>query len=149
MGRLNTCNVRRLACQSSLTIGGLDMVILLQVDHVKAERNVLAEVNNPYVVKLFYSFQVTHVIPLTLSEPPHSRFILFGSYSRTNRKSMLISWNCCAPLPRAICTNYTQEISHCLPRLEGQPMVGSVVDTSAEAVLQQGSYTDRPTAHLP
>lgn len=29
-----------------------------QVDHVKAERNVLAEVHNPYVVKLFYSFQV-------------------------------------------------------------------------------------------
>eukprot|EP00884_Botryococcus_braunii_P006452 jgi/Botrbrau1/15808/Bobra.4_1s0157.2 len=28
-----------------------------QVDHVRAERNVLAEVNNPYVVKLFYSFQ--------------------------------------------------------------------------------------------
>ena len=30
-----------------------------QVEHVKAERNVLAEVHNPYVVKLFYSFQVT------------------------------------------------------------------------------------------
>ena len=29
-----------------------------QVEHVKAERNVLAEVHNPYVVKLFYSFQV-------------------------------------------------------------------------------------------
>ena len=28
-----------------------------QVEHVKAERNVLAEVHNPYVVKLFYSFQ--------------------------------------------------------------------------------------------
>jgi serine/threonine protein kinase len=28
------------------------------VDHVKAERNVLAEVHNPYVVKLLYSFQV-------------------------------------------------------------------------------------------
>ena len=29
-----------------------------QVEHVKAERNVLAEVHSPYVVKLFYSFQV-------------------------------------------------------------------------------------------
>jgi serine/threonine kinase 38 len=29
-----------------------------QVDHVKAERNLLAEVNNPSIVKLFYSFQV-------------------------------------------------------------------------------------------
>ena len=32
--------------------------VIQQVDHVKAERNVLAEVHNPYVVKLFYSFQV-------------------------------------------------------------------------------------------
>lgn len=30
-----------------------------QVEHVKAERNVLAEVHNPYIVKLYYSFQVT------------------------------------------------------------------------------------------
>lgn len=29
-----------------------------QVEHVKAERNVLAEVHNPYIVKLYYSFQV-------------------------------------------------------------------------------------------
>ena len=29
-----------------------------QVDHVRAERNVLAEVHNPYIVKLLYSFQV-------------------------------------------------------------------------------------------
>jgi serine/threonine protein kinase len=29
----------------------------LQVEHVRAERNVLAEVQSPYVVKLFYSFQ--------------------------------------------------------------------------------------------
>uniref|UniRef100_A0A7S0R4E5 non-specific serine/threonine protein kinase n=1 Tax=Chlamydomonas leiostraca TaxID=1034604 RepID=A0A7S0R4E5_9CHLO len=28
-----------------------------QVEHVRAERNVLAEVHSPYVVKLFYSFQ--------------------------------------------------------------------------------------------
>jgi len=28
------------------------------VEHVKAERNVLAEVHNPYIVKLYYSFQV-------------------------------------------------------------------------------------------
>ena len=27
------------------------------MEHVKAERNVLAEVHNPYVVKLYYSFQ--------------------------------------------------------------------------------------------
>lgn len=31
-----------------------------QVEHVKAERNVLAEVHNPYVVKLYYSFDVRH-----------------------------------------------------------------------------------------
>jgi serine/threonine protein kinase len=33
------------------------MVILVQVEHVRAERNVLAEVHSPYVVKLYYSFQ--------------------------------------------------------------------------------------------
>jgi serine/threonine kinase 38 len=27
------------------------------VEHVKAERNVLAEVHNPFIVKLYYSFQ--------------------------------------------------------------------------------------------
>lgn len=30
-----------------------------QVDHVKAERNVLAEIHNPFIVRLFYSFQVS------------------------------------------------------------------------------------------
>jgi hypothetical protein len=56
------------------------MVTILQVDHVKAERNVLAEVNNPYVVKLFYSFQVTQVVTYSspLSDASHLRFILFG-----------------------------------------------------------------------
>ncbi len=32
-----------------------------QIDHVRAERDVLAEVHNPYVVKLYYSFQVTRL----------------------------------------------------------------------------------------
>lgn len=31
---------------------------MVQVEHVKAERNVLAEVQNPFIVKLLYSFQV-------------------------------------------------------------------------------------------
>ncbi len=30
----------------------------MQVDHVKAERNVLAEVRHHSIVRLFYSFQV-------------------------------------------------------------------------------------------
>ncbi len=34
-----------------------EMVRRGQVDHVRAERNVLAEVHNPYIVKLLYSFQ--------------------------------------------------------------------------------------------
>jgi serine/threonine protein kinase len=29
-----------------------------QQEHVKAERNVLAEEHSPYIVKLYYSFQV-------------------------------------------------------------------------------------------
>lgn len=32
--------------------------LVFQIDHVRAERDVLAEVHNPYVVKLYYSFQV-------------------------------------------------------------------------------------------
>ena len=35
-----------------------EMVRRGQVDHVKAERNVLAEVHHPYIVRLYYSFQV-------------------------------------------------------------------------------------------
>ena len=35
-----------------------DIIIACQIDHVRAERDVLAEVHNPYVVKLYYSFQV-------------------------------------------------------------------------------------------
>ena len=35
-----------------------EMVRRGQVDHVRAERDVLTEVSNPYVVKLLYSFQV-------------------------------------------------------------------------------------------
>lgn len=34
-----------------------EMVRRGQVEHVRAERNVLAEVHNPYIVKLYYSFQ--------------------------------------------------------------------------------------------
>lgn len=39
-----------------------------QIDHVRAERDVLAEVHNPYVVKLYYSFQVYH-LPLFMYMP--------------------------------------------------------------------------------
>jgi serine/threonine protein kinase len=37
-----------------------------QVEHVKAERNVLAEVHSPYIVKLYYSFQVRNCKQLPL-----------------------------------------------------------------------------------
>ena len=33
-------------------------MMLLQVAHVKAERDILAEADNEWVVKLYYSFQV-------------------------------------------------------------------------------------------
>ena len=36
----------------------------VQVAHVKAERNVLAEVQNQFIVKLYYSFQVRPAEPL-------------------------------------------------------------------------------------
>ena len=38
----------------------------LQIDHVRAERDVLAEVHNPYVVKLYYSFQASFSAKLNL-----------------------------------------------------------------------------------
>jgi len=40
------------------------------VEHVKAERNVLAEVHSPYVVKLFYSFQDEEFLYLVMEYLP-------------------------------------------------------------------------------
>lgn len=34
-----------------------DMVNKNQVDHVRIERNILANTSNPFVVKMYYSFQ--------------------------------------------------------------------------------------------
>ena len=53
--------VREKASGKIFALKKLDKAQMLQrgqVDHVRAERNALAEVSNPYVVKLFYSFQV-------------------------------------------------------------------------------------------
>ncbi|MEW5312283.1 MAG: hypothetical protein WDW38_003928 [Sanguina aurantia] len=41
-----------------------------QVEHVKAERNVLAEVHNPYVVKLYYSFDDEDYLYLAMEYLP-------------------------------------------------------------------------------
>jgi len=52
----------RLGCKNSpplaFTAAAAACCCCCQVEHVKAERNVLAEVHNPYIVKLYYSFQV-------------------------------------------------------------------------------------------
>ena len=37
-----------------------EMVKRGQIDHVKAERDVLAGIHNPFIVRLYYSFQVGH-----------------------------------------------------------------------------------------
>ncbi len=50
------CN-RIVSITTNLALILLMHLSLLQVEHVKAERNVLAEVHNPYIVKLYYSFQ--------------------------------------------------------------------------------------------
>ena len=42
-----------------------------QIDHVRAERDVLAEVHNPYVVKLYYSFQVSAFFDTTCCSAPN------------------------------------------------------------------------------
>eukprot|EP00983_Pelagomonas_calceolata_P096060 1158085-Pelagomonas_calceolata.AAC.14 len=41
-----------------------------KVEHVKAERNVLAEVHSPYVVKLYYSFQDEEYLYLVMEYLP-------------------------------------------------------------------------------
>ena len=41
-----------------------------QVEHVKAERNVLAEVHSPYVVKLFFSFPDEEYLYLVMEYLP-------------------------------------------------------------------------------
>ncbi|BDA44938.1 Serine/threonine-protein kinase tricorner [Coccomyxa sp. Obi] len=41
-----------------------------QVDHVKAERNVLAEVDNPFIVRLYYSFQDDEFLYLVMEYLP-------------------------------------------------------------------------------
>lgn len=52
-----------MCCQSSVICVHMPFTLphylsVCQIDHVRAERDVLAEVHNPYVVKLYYSFQV-------------------------------------------------------------------------------------------
>ncbi|KAK3240989.1 hypothetical protein CYMTET_24353 [Cymbomonas tetramitiformis] len=47
-----------------------DMVRRGQVEHVRAERNLLAEVNSPCVVKLFYSFQDDEYLYLIMEYLP-------------------------------------------------------------------------------
>ena len=47
-----------------------EMVRRGQVDHVKAERNLLAEVHNESVVKLFYSFQDEDFLYLVMEYLP-------------------------------------------------------------------------------
>lgn len=41
-----------------------------KVDHVKAERNLLAEVSNPSIVKLYYSFQDDEFLYLVCPRAP-------------------------------------------------------------------------------
>ena len=46
-------------------------MLALQIDHVRAERDVLAEVHNPYVVKLYYSFQARVLLQCVHFLPCH------------------------------------------------------------------------------
>jgi len=57
---LKTHSASATLAQGYKICSGLRLPLLgIQIDHVRAERDVLAEVHNPYVVKLYYSFQVT------------------------------------------------------------------------------------------
>lgn len=44
----------------------------MQIEHVRAERNLLSEVNSPCVVKLYYSFQVSALPPHPPKRPLHT-----------------------------------------------------------------------------
>lgn len=46
-------NVIRFVC----TVALIDSLTFLKLAHIRAERDVLAESNSPWVVQLFYSFQ--------------------------------------------------------------------------------------------
>lgn len=51
------------------TLRKADVLKRNQVAHVKAERDILAEADNEWVVKLYYSFQVSMMYLLTLYLP--------------------------------------------------------------------------------
>jgi serine/threonine protein kinase len=48
----------------------LTCVHIFQVEHVKAERNLLAEVDSAYIVKLYYSFQDEEFLYLIMEYLP-------------------------------------------------------------------------------
>lgn len=56
------------------------MILKNQVTHVKAERDVMAEADDPWIVKLMYSFQVSPSIALG-GVPSFFRFVWFGDGS--------------------------------------------------------------------
>ena len=49
------------------TLRKRDVLRRNQVAHVKAERDILAEADNEWVVKLYYSFQVSHDVTFYLT----------------------------------------------------------------------------------
>ena len=77
------------------------------MEHVKAERNVLAEVHNPYVVKLYFSFQVR------------------GGICMPVRQTL----PCCTPQPRSPSFSCTRLPSYmipaCLPACKEWPLLPS------------------------
>ncbi len=85
-----------------------------QVDHVKAERNVLAEVHNPHVVRLFYSFQARAAAPApypypnpTLPRHPTSRapvgLVALAAGTRRALASWEAAWQTCRRGGCAVC----------------------------------------------
>lgn len=45
-----------------------------QVAHARAERDILAEAENPWVVKMYYSFQDGHYLYLVMEFLPGGKF---------------------------------------------------------------------------
>lgn len=86
-----------------------------QVEHVKAERNVLAEVHSPYVVKLFYSFQDEDFLYLVMEYLPGGDVMVGGAAWSGSVRSRS---GCCSS--QATCRS-TQQLG---PRAHAQQRCG-------------------------
>ncbi len=54
----------------------MHFISVLKVAHVRAERDILAESDNPWIVKMYYSFQDSQCLFLVMEFLPGGEFFL-------------------------------------------------------------------------